>query len=121
MEHYDTSATDAQNAEDMANAAEDEIETIVLAERVLENTLIEFSVIYEGSQDPVRMYQTFRRDAYSHDKMWIDPDTHETLEDAILDAVSHMPSAERPADHEIMRMEAQILDAASHTMKGGKS
>ena len=121
MEHYDESPTDAQNAEDMANAAEDEIETIVLAERVLENTLIEFSVIYDGSQDPVREYQTFRRDAYSHDKMWIDPSTHETLLDAILDAVSHMPAAERPADNEIMRMEAQILDEASHAMKGDKS
>lgn len=116
----DTTAIDVQNAEDMANAAEDEIDTIVLCEREIENTLIEFSVIYQGSLAPVRLFQTFRRNGSVNGSKWIAPDTHETLQEAILDAVSYVPALERPDDAEVMRMESQIMDEASHKLMGKK-
>jgi len=121
MEHYDMTATDAQNAEDLANSKEDDVETVTLCEREVVNTLIQFEVTYVNDKIAEFVYATFRRNRLNTGRTWIDQSIHETLRDAILDAVSYLSPEDQPEDHEMMRMEAQIVHEASHAMAVGKS
>lgn len=107
--------------------ADDNLHDVELSSRIVGNTLIKFIATYRGDNDTAEefVYETYRRGRGPMSMRvseWEDKnDRHESLFDAILDAVSYLPQSSQPNEADVLRMLGQMTHEASHNARGAKS